>query len=148
MWVNLYILCYLRDTRCRSPRVTPPINMETETTFASPCNRVAPSICNRPTACSDIMAAAIERCKPPTNASGESNLPKCTWARCKRQKPFLTKSRLLDHVKAVHMPKSFSCQGCDAKFAYKCELVRHINRLKAQQKRCAPREHDSCERHS
>ena len=141
---SLYIFCYLRDTCSRSPRVTPPINMETQTTFASPCNPVDPNVCNR-SACSDLIAAAIERCKIPTNASGGSNEHRCSWTRCKRQKPFSNKSRLLDHVRAVHKPKSFACQ-CGAAFAHKCELIRHTNRLKAQQKNCAPREHDSCKR--
>ena len=145
MWVNLYILCYLRETSSRSPRVTTPINMETETTFALPRNLVAPNVCNRPSACSDLIAAAIERCKIPTNASGGSNEYRCAWARCQRQTPFSTKSRLLDHVRAVRKPKSFACQ-CGAAFAHKCELIRHTNRLKARQKNCAPREHDSSKR--
>ncbi|XP_063707595.1 uncharacterized protein LOC134836307 [Culicoides brevitarsis] len=42
---------------------------------------------------------------------------------------FDTNTRLLQHVRRVHRPKSFSCTHCSKQFTLKCNLDRHIKSL-------------------
>ena len=52
----------------------------------------------------------------------------CTWTAGSCKRTFKTHSRMLDHVRAVHMEKRFKCPGCVKSFTYKCDVKRHHTR--------------------
>ena len=51
----------------------------------------------------------------------------CTFAAC--QRIFPTRARFLDHFRAVHCAKRYSCPACVMKFTYKCDVKRHYLRM-------------------